>query len=100
MYINIQLTAQITKCESEVSYNKLVSTNHTKVKLPPTQSLVSYFKSLTGNLTVTLASLECNVAKTTSIFVPASTKVNTAIKPVLDEKPSWENEKTVTLPKV
>ncbi len=40
------------------------------------------------SLTVSLARIPGDVAESTSIFVPASAKVNTAIKPVLDEKPS------------
>lgn len=54
----------------------------------------SYFESLTGSLTVTLANIKCNVAKTPAIFVPAAAKVNTAIEPVLDEKPSWKNKRS------
>lgn len=46
-------------------------------------------KTLTGSLTVTLSSVERNVAKTTSIVVPASAEVHTSIKSVLDEKPTW-----------
>ena len=55
--------------------------------------MVSYFQSLTWRLAVTLAGIEGDVAKTTSVFVPASAEVDTAVKPALDEKPSWENRR-------
>lgn len=55
-----------------------------------TQSRLSY-KSLTRSLTVTLARIEGNVSESTSIFIPTAAKVNAAIQPVLDEKPTWEN---------
>lgn len=42
---------------------------------------------------MTLANIEGDVAESTTIVVPASAKVNTAVKPVLDEKPSWENKR-------
>lgn len=42
----------------------------------------------TRSLTVTLASIEGNVSKSTSVFIPTTAKVNTAIKPVLNEKPT------------
>lgn len=43
---------------------------------------------------MTLAGIEADVAKTTSVFVPASAEVDTAVKPALDEKPSWENRRS------
>ena len=49
------------------------------------------FDHRTGSLTVTLARVEGDVAESTSIFVPASAKVNASVEPVLDEEPSCEN---------
>lgn len=49
-----------------------------------------YFESLTGSLTVTLASIKGNVAETATIFVPTSAKVDASIKSVLNEKPAWK----------
>lgn len=42
---------------------------------------------------MTLAGIEGDVAKTASVFVPSSAEVDAAVKPALDEKPSWENRR-------
>lgn len=55
--------------------------------------LCSVCVSLTRSFAVTLANIKGDVSKTTSIFIPASAKVNAAIKPALDEKPAWESTK-------
>lgn len=54
-------------------------------------SLQHFLLSLTWSLTVALARIEGNIAETTAIFIPASAKVDTAVKPALNEKPSWGN---------
>lgn len=82
--MSIRLTAEIKEMlKRDVLKNRMVFAHCAKGKL-----LVS--DCLTGSLTVTLASIKGNVAESTSIFIPASAKVHAAIKPVLDEKPSWE----------
>lgn len=49
---------------------------------------------LTCSLTAAFADVQSDVSKTSSIVVPASSKVHAAVQSVLDEHPSFKKEET------